>query len=84
MSALGHLRPQATAAKSLLSSITSSGQRSLGRRQLMLQARTTEISPPRIQISVWSKTAIDPLAAARGLWLETHPALGAPIGNAAS
>ena len=31
----------------------------------------------------WSKTAIDPLAAARGLWLETHPALAAQTDNVA-
>jgi hypothetical protein len=31
----------------------------------------------------WRKAAIDPLAAARGLWLETHPALAARIDNVA-
>jgi hypothetical protein len=31
----------------------------------------------------WSKAAIDPLAAARGLWLETHPALAAQTDNEA-
>jgi hypothetical protein len=31
----------------------------------------------------WSKAAIDPLAAARALWLETHPALAAQTDNVA-
>jgi hypothetical protein len=31
----------------------------------------------------WSKAAIDPLAAARALWVETHPALAARTDNVA-